>query len=103
MVKLLWNCRGSLSYHGDLTGSEASSWCLLPHLLAQLLVLGLQVLAVSAPRGVELDQHVFAVVVDDGVKVLGHHDLNATDSLLLLSRFQLMNVINASYTCQVRW
>lgn len=48
-----------------------------PHLLSQLLVLGLQVLAVSAPRSVELDQDVLAVVVDDGVKVLGHQDLNA--------------------------
>lgn len=56
----------------------------VPHLLSQLLEFGLQVLAVSAPRSVKLDQHVFAVVVDDGVKVLSHQDLNTIDSLLLL-------------------
>lgn len=49
---------------------------LVPHLLSQLVVFGLQVLAVSAPRSVELDQHVFAVVVDDGVEVLSHQNLN---------------------------
>lgn len=45
------------------------------HLLSQLLVFGLQVLAVATPRSVELDQNVFAVVIDDGVKVLRHHHL----------------------------
>lgn len=45
------------------------------HLLPQLLVFGLQTLAVSTPRSVELDQHVFAVVVDEVVEVLGDGDL----------------------------
>lgn len=54
------------------TGSSHSR----PHLLSQLLVLGLQVLAVSAPGSVELDEDVFAVVVDDGVEVLCNHHLS---------------------------
>lgn len=45
------------------------------HLLSELRVFGLQALAVTAPRSVELDKHVFAVVVDDGVKVLRHQSL----------------------------
>lgn len=51
-----------------------------PHLLPQLLVLGLQALAVSAPWSVELDQNIFAVVIDDGVKVLCHHNLQTGDA-----------------------
>lgn len=45
------------------------------HLLSQLFVFGLQVFAVSAPWGIELDEDIFAVVVDDGVKVLSDHHL----------------------------
>lgn len=50
------------------------------HLLSQLLVFGLQVLAVATPRSVELDQNVFAVVVDDGVKVLRHQHLQTGEA-----------------------
>lgn len=51
-----------------------------PHLLAQLLVLGFQALAVAAPWSVELNQNIFAVVIDDGVKVLCHHHLQTEDT-----------------------
>lgn len=50
------------------------------HLLSQLLVFGLQVLAVATPGSVELDQNVFAVVIDDGVKVLRHHHLQTGEA-----------------------
>lgn len=49
----------------------------LPHLFSQLVVFGLQTLAVSTPWGIKLDQHVFAVIVDDGVKVLSNKNLRA--------------------------
>lgn len=51
-----------------------------PHLLAQLLVLGFQALAVATPWSVELNQNIFAVVIDDGVKVLCHHNLQTEDT-----------------------
>lgn len=51
-----------------------------PHLLAQLLVLGFQALAVAAPWSVELNQNIFAVIIDDGVKVLCHHYLQIGDT-----------------------
>lgn len=51
-----------------------------PHLLAQLVVLGFQALAVAAPWSIELNQNIFAVVIDDGVKVLCHHNLQTGDT-----------------------
>lgn len=50
------------------------------HLLSQLLVFGLQGLAVAAPGSVELDQNVFGGIVDDGVKVLGDHHLQTGEA-----------------------
>lgn len=60
--------------------------CESSHLLPELFVFGLQALAVSAPRSVELDQHVFAVIVDDGVEVLSHEDLNRNGLVRLCLR-----------------
>lgn len=45
------------------------------YLLSQFFVFGLQVLAVAAPGSIELNEDIFAVVVDDGVKVLSNHHL----------------------------
>lgn len=47
------------------------------YLLSQLFIFGLQALAVATPWSVELNQDIFALVVDNGVKVLSHHNLES--------------------------
>lgn len=75
-----------------------------PYFLSQLFVFGLQVLAVSAPGSVELDEDIFAVVIDDRVKVLSDHHLRrqrAPERLLvetasLFNYHRLKNKLNKS-------
>ena len=45
------------------------------HLLSKLLVFRLQALAVATPGSIELNQHILAVIVDNGIKVLSHQNL----------------------------
>lgn len=46
------------------------------YLLSQFLVLGLQVLAVSTPRRVELHKHILALSIYNFIKVLSHNHLD---------------------------
>jgi hypothetical protein len=65
-------------------------------ILTQLLVDGLELLAVSAPGRVELDEGVLAVVGDDLVEVLGYGDLDVAavlrDRLGLLERLEVIRL-----------
>lgn len=45
------------------------------YLLPQFFVFGLQILAVAAPRCIELYQDIFVLCINNFIKVLSHHHL----------------------------
>lgn len=63
------------------------------YLLSEFLVFGLQVLAVSTPRSIELNENIFAVIIYKLVKVFSHNHLKKQKTTVRISKKSMQGQI----------
>lgn len=75
LCPIITEARKNLQDHLVLQNSSSHLQESQTYLLAQFFVFGLQILAVAAPRRVELYQDIFVLCINNFIKVLSHHHL----------------------------